>query len=217
MSGQEKRKVPFRGREVAAGWPERIRKAQLVETCWRDGRQLPRVRYGEEQDDWGQDMHPCGDCGVDKGEFHVPGCDVEQCPVCAGQAIGCDCATTKRAKKPARPFSARELQVVEERRKFVWRHLGFSGDGDALLEVENRSCLRLPYLSVGLRGRGSNFVGGLWLDVSHLEPGASATFVRECYRDFLRPEEVEFFEKPDPTPETREEFWEFKRLAKDGA
>jgi hypothetical protein len=28
---------------------------------------------------------------VQPGEFHLPSCDLEQCPRCHGQAIGCDC------------------------------------------------------------------------------------------------------------------------------
>lgn len=34
----------------------------------------------------------CHDCGAKEGEFHDPGCDMEQCPFCSGQLISCDCA-----------------------------------------------------------------------------------------------------------------------------
>ncbi|MBI4671773.1 MAG: hypothetical protein HY741_08920 [Chloroflexi bacterium] len=33
----------------------------------------------------------CGDCGVREGEFHVLGCDMEDCPFCGQQLISCDC------------------------------------------------------------------------------------------------------------------------------
>jgi hypothetical protein len=48
------------------------------------------VPYGSEttrQRDW---PGPCWDCGVADGGEHEPGCFLEQCPRCGGQAIdGC--------------------------------------------------------------------------------------------------------------------------------
>lgn len=86
-----KRRVVYNGVEMVDGWPERIQEAQAIPTLSIAGIGHPRIRYGDESDDWGADRQPCNDCRVLKGQLHVPSCDVEQCPVCGGQAIGCDC------------------------------------------------------------------------------------------------------------------------------
>lgn len=83
--------IIFRGQSVSRDWPEKIAAAQSHMEWVINGQAVPRVRFGEEPDDWGADRGPCRDCVVVKGEFHVVGCDVERCPNCGGQVIGCDC------------------------------------------------------------------------------------------------------------------------------
>lgn len=197
------------------GWTERIRKAQRITECLRNGKRAQRIRYGDEDDDWGANNHPCGDCGVQKGALHVPGCDVERCPSCGAQMIGCDCSSTNKQKKPPKPFSRRDETILEARKLFVWRHTGYEETGNATFEVANNSQTRLPYLSIGVQGvGGSKLIGGAWLNVSGIGPGEKGTVEHQCYKEMLLPEETEFFSKPDPTPETKEDFWEFKRPPK---
>lgn len=57
-----------------------------------------RIPYGEEQRKELADGTPlyipraaerCHDCGAEQGESHSLGCDVEQCPECGQQLLGC--------------------------------------------------------------------------------------------------------------------------------
>lgn len=51
-----------------------------------DGETVAAIPYTPEDD-----MSRCHDCGVAAGGLHHPGCDMEECPRCGGQLIGCGC------------------------------------------------------------------------------------------------------------------------------
>jgi ppGpp synthetase/RelA/SpoT-type nucleotidyltranferase len=84
--------VPYKGRMVAEGWPQKIREAQEETHYCIDDNDYRRVPYGREIEFRGVDIRQyCYDCGVETGQYHVPGCDVEVCPKCGYQSISCSC------------------------------------------------------------------------------------------------------------------------------
>ena len=108
-----------------------------------------------------------------------------------------------------RPFSKRERQIVEARRLFEWKLIGYTKKGELRFIVTNNSDTTLPYLSIGIRHVRDEFIGAIRLDVSHIGPGRSGEVTQEAY-DIAPAREQEPFEKPDPGPEDRERYWEFE-------
>ncbi|HEY8789738.1 MAG TPA: hypothetical protein VIM10_11480 [Actinopolymorphaceae bacterium] len=52
------------------------------------GRTFQRIAFVPHRGDLDAQCH---DCLTTVGGLHHPGCDVERCPRCGGQAIGCGC------------------------------------------------------------------------------------------------------------------------------
>lgn len=84
-------------------WRDDYLKAQDEKTVLLRGKRYRRIRYGREPipKDASGDFaaaweeiitRPCHDCGVIRGELHLDGCDMESCPRCKGQYLGCGCA-----------------------------------------------------------------------------------------------------------------------------
>lgn len=59
------------------------------------GQHYEPVRYGRERFWQEASIQPpayCDDCGVAIGGIHHEGCDMEECPLCHGQLLFCECA-----------------------------------------------------------------------------------------------------------------------------
>ena len=121
---------------------------------------------------------------------------------------------TKKAWKEIvnrpKPFTAKEEAIVEARRQFQWRFIGFDDGGDAMIEVKNNSQLVLPYLSIGVRTKDNTLEGGAWLDVSDIKPGQECVIKRGLYKNLITPDNTEVYSLPEPLPEDRERYWEFR-------
>jgi hypothetical protein len=72
--------------------------SQLFETVRVHRAGHKRIKYGDETWPKKAALHgeykdfaryPCHDCFALRGQYHCEGCDVEECPKCGGQLLGC--------------------------------------------------------------------------------------------------------------------------------
>lgn len=110
------------------------------------------------------------------------------------------------------PFTAEERLIVEARNQFVWHVIGVSANGDIQILVRNNSQITIPFLSLGVRARDGSINGSVRLTVKDIEPGQERVIERDCYKDLIAPDEIVVFSLPDPNPEDRDVYWEFKKL-----
>jgi hypothetical protein len=118
-------------------------------------------------------------------------------------------------KKGPHPFTDHERAIVEARRLFRWRVVGMSENEDLRFEIHNGSTMTLQYLSVGIRGKlrppkYGPLNGGAFLPVASIRPGETKVIEFDCYKKFIAPETTEAFALPDPGPEDRDQYWEFR-------
>lgn len=91
---------------------DEFQESQQIKTERMHGKRYRRIKYGQEAwvDESGKpykdengtpydslelSKDPCHDCGAIRGQYHCQGCDVEQCPRCGGQRLGCSCKLLK--------------------------------------------------------------------------------------------------------------------------
>lgn len=118
----------------------------------------------------------------------------------------------REIEKGPPPFTDQENRIVEARHKFRWRVVGVADNGDLQFEVYNGSKVVLPYLSVGICHKGGEPFGGVKLPVFDIQPGETKVIEIDCYKESHDPRKVEAFEKPEPGPEDRDRYWEFRAL-----
>ncbi len=104
--------VVYNGVRMVAGWPAKIVAAQSLTEYTISGKKLARIRFGDDDPRWGN--RPCLDCGVRKGQLHVPHCEYEKCPACGGG--GCNCVT-EELREPDEELSPAENEGMERRNR----------------------------------------------------------------------------------------------------
>lgn len=113
------------------------------------------------------------------------------------------------ALNPARPFDERERQIVGAIPNYGFRKVGVSVSGNVLVQVENKSPIELPLLTVGVRNR-EGMEGTIALSTEGILPDTTRTIEADAYRSAMNPHEVELFRLPVPEPEDRPYYLELR-------
>ncbi len=108
------------------------------------------------------------------------------------------------------PFSTKEKEIVETRRKMAWRVVGIDSSGDHIFEISNKGRITLPVLTVGVRSKDGRLNGALRLKTGDVTPGDTAILHVSCYKGIVQSRQIEIFTLPDPQPEDRDYYAEFR-------
>jgi len=89
-----------------------------VDAFHRSGRRLAMIPFGRESGPRTSATR-CGSCGVGRGGWHHPGCDLQRCPACRHQMMSCGCRFDEDATVPAQsaaePFGVDGNGLLTER------------------------------------------------------------------------------------------------------
>jgi hypothetical protein len=117
------------------------------------------------------------------------------------------------------PFTPEEQRILQIRRGFSWRQLP-AYNGMVAIEFTNASDGHLTRYSIGVKDKyGLRMVGGFFVDVAHVAPGMTAIVHVPLggYSHMLAAEISVLFDKGEPKPESRGDFWEFRAIGKKAA
>jgi hypothetical protein len=75
-----------------------FKRSQTVKSFCIAGADFSRIAYGYERGAFAEYAieTECSNCGAPTGFLHLLPCDLEQCPRCEQQALGCSCDYEKR-------------------------------------------------------------------------------------------------------------------------
>lgn len=107
------------------------------------------------------------------------------------------------------PFTPEEQRIVDIRRGFSWRQLP-PQNGSIAIEFTNASGGYLPRYSIGIKDKDRfGMVGGFAPEVAHIGPGMTAVVHVPLggYSHLLTAENAVLFDKGEPKPESRGDFW----------
>ena len=111
-----------------------------------NGVSYTRIPYGSENEDWGASSGKrCFDCGVNPGELHKSGCDIERCPACGGQLISCGCYDAEDLEEEDPAFQEVPIQFSTSVLDYA-KHLGWTEAPQVIQVVGENPNWRLAVL-----------------------------------------------------------------------
>lgn len=83
------------------------------------GKKYEKLKWGDgDYEDLAKNIGSCGDCNTSVGSYHHVGCDLEECPRCKQQFIGCGCAISEEANARIEKESNEWLKTAEKGKKY---------------------------------------------------------------------------------------------------